>query len=242
MFDERDNSIVITGTTESSDYMVTGYHSCLDEGDMWVVKINQQGNLLLGENARQRTGGNWYRRICATGSRYYAVYGSTQGYACYDSTIGDIGFGDCWLFILDVNGDTIANKIFGSVGTEAPASIVPLSDGFAATGYNSLDSFIGCPNYGTFANGDNAFIAYIDYPPLSVRTTINTSNLAIKAYPNPSRDNVAIILPNEKPSNVAVINNLGQTVYKQDVDGLSNPGMLVPVVGQVVYTTSSGGA
>ena len=142
MFDTRDSCIVITGTTLSNDYMVTGYNG--GYSDMWVVKIRMNGTLIWekclgGTNEDQGEG------ICAGQNGGYINYGSTY--------IGPIGGEDCWVFAVDSAGNEIANDIFGGTDDELPYSIMPYSNGYVATGVSGSDSFTQGTTYGNFAGG-----------------------------------------------------------------------------------------
>jgi len=140
MFDTRDSTIIVNGTTSSNDYMVTGYHECLDAGDMWVVKLNRNGTLQWGKtlgSVQQEKGTG----VCIGDDNSYAAYGSTYYNNCYDSTIGDIGGEDCWLFVLDNSGNEISNKIIGGTADEIPNSTIPYLKGYVISGISESTVF-----------------------------------------------------------------------------------------------------
>ena len=215
-FDTRDSSIVVIGTTSSNDYMVTGYHTSPDEGDIWVMKVNKAGNLLwqktLGSIQEEKGTG-----ICARREGGYIVYGTTKPYNCHDSTLGDIGAVDCWLFALDNSGNTITDKIFGGTTFEETHSVIPYLNGYVATGASASTVFTeGTCNI----NISGAFVSYIDYWPLGL-SNISTSGDFMTVFPNPAKESIKVNISSVQSGNIKILNNMGQTVLEEPVNSPS---------------------
>jgi hypothetical protein len=215
LFDTRDSTIMITGTTGSDDYMVTGYHECLDVGDMWVLKVSLNGTIqwekTLG-SVQQETGTG----ICIASGGGYIAYGSTHRYNCYDSTIGDIGGEDCWLFALDNTGNQTTNKVFGGTSGDYPSSIVPYLNSYAATGASESLVFTEGTTYGDFDGIGGAFISYFDYWPLAINN-VPKNEEQIFVYPNPSENSVRITTPANENGEIIIMNSIGQIIYTEKI-------------------------
>jgi len=226
MFDSRDSSIVMMGSTGSPDYMVTGFHPCLGNGDMWIVKVNKNGTLIwqktLGSVQDESGTG-----ICPAPNGGYMAYGGTfPTGGCSDGTIGNIGNHDCWLFLLDSSGNIVTNKIFGGILPELTYSIVPYLNGYAALGNSGSYAFTEGTTYGNFdtsaanPNGGGAFVSYIGYSSLSVNNFVyGVNEPAMSIYPNPAQNEVKIIGPTGVPGKITISNTLGQIVYTRTVKG-----------------------
>ena len=211
MFDNRDSTIVIIGSTQSNDYMVTGYQG---GGDMWVVKVSRNGTLLWqkalgGINQEKGTG------VCEGVNDDYVVYGNT-----YDGSIGVTNF---WLFNLDIAGNEIYNKIFGGpflAGiVESPSSIIPYLNGYVATGGSTADSFMQGTTYGNFDNDGGAFASYISYWPLSVNNIAGLPKSSLVQFPNPAQDKVTIsVRGTDLNGHLSILNSIGQVIYLSTIN------------------------
>jgi hypothetical protein len=200
-YDTRDTTIVINGTSASTDYMVSGGHG---QEDMWVLKVDLAGTMLW-----QKTFGTVNSDVGSGLSPYksdrYLIYGSTR-YA--------IGGGDLWLFMTDIDGNEITNKIFGGVATEKPQSLIAYQNSFAATGVSSSDVFTEGVTYGKTATGQNAFISFIEYWPAAV-WDIEESKNPITLVPNPANALVTIRVSNHRNGYLKVYNSWGQVVFEK---------------------------
>ncbi len=203
IWDSRDSSIVINGSTTSDNYMITGNHG---ESDMGVMKIDKNGVYKWAKclGSPNNESGN---SICCTSFGYIA-YGATSP--------GSIGETDCRLFSLNTLGDTLYNLQFGGTGYDDPFSIIPFKNGFAATGGSGSPGFTEGINIGPLveAEGD-AFVSYINYFPLAIQNVV-IGNQQIIVYPNPSNSILRITLPNQAGS-LTVINCVGQNIYYETI-------------------------
>jgi hypothetical protein len=201
VFDTSDSTIVMNGSTGSHDYMVTGATGT--QGNMWVVKVNKSGSLIwqkpLG-NTQETLGTG----ICHAHGGGYAVYGSVF--------TGPIGNMDAWIFILDIAGNIVCDKVFGGSGPDDAASIVPDLSGYIATGTGSAVFTEGICD----TNNSGAFVSYIDSVPVSAVANINAASAQLTAYPNPSHDEITILPPRE--GTITIMNSIGQIVYTKKID------------------------
>jgi len=209
IYDARDSTMVMIGSTASDDYMVTGAFGC-DPGDMWVVKINMNGTRvwkkILGSIQYEAGDG-----ICEAPGGGYMAYGVTGPEApCYDSSIGDIGDQDCWLFSIDSAANIISSKVFGGTNIEMPYAIAPVSNGYAAVGISISTVFSEGTTSGRNCSGECAFISYLDYGTLAVKN-LQLQSVTITVYPVPAQSNINIVLP--AIGKLTIINNIGQQLY-----------------------------
>ncbi len=204
-FDTKDSTIVITGNTNSSDYMVTGYQG---NGDMWVIKVNKNGTLLW-----QKDIGTLYEDygtgICSSYSGGYLTYGWTHNVS------GPIGQEDLWLVGLDNLGNETTSKLFGGANViESSCSVVNYLNGYVATGNSSAFTFTEGSTYGNFDSVGGIFVSYIDTGTLSVNN-VNNNHSHLAVYPNPSQEKIRIVVPDNDRGSLSIINNLGQEIYSK---------------------------
>jgi hypothetical protein len=120
-----DGGYAIAGNTNSADGDVTGYH---DGGrrDMWVVKLNSNGNIIW-QKALGGSQDETAYSIIATPDGGYAVAGSAT------STNGDVtgnkGRSDVWVVKLNANGNIMWQKNLGGSSDDIAHSIINASGG-----------------------------------------------------------------------------------------------------------------
>jgi len=127
-----DGGYFVTGTTDSHDGDVTGYHGGYPLPDIWVVKIDSIGNIqwerCLGGSEADDDGGT-----IQTADGGFIIAGST------DSRNGDVvghhnlgGLyldGDAWLVKLDNKGNIQWQKCYGGSGDDGFSYIKKTMDG-----------------------------------------------------------------------------------------------------------------
>jgi len=212
IFDTRDSTIVITGSTASDNYMVTGY---VGEGDMWVVKVNKNGTLLwqktLGSSSEETAGTG----ICVAPEGGYMAYGNMRNITT--------SIEDFWLFNLDSAANIITNKTFGGDTTtfivETAYSIIPYLNGYVAVGLSGTDTFTEGSTYGNF-DGGGPFISYIGYWPLAVMN-IYIQNEELQIYPNPANKYTTVVMPNTN-GEIQVINCVGERFFEEKISQNTN--------------------
>ncbi len=108
--------------TEEGGYIVVGekYNIDLENSDLWLLKINSQGEL------------SWERTLGSTGDdRGYDIKNNRSGGYLLLGSTNSFGNGgsDIWLISTDSNGNEIWSKTYGSSNNEYGRSIIDANDG-----------------------------------------------------------------------------------------------------------------
>ena len=207
IWDSRDSSIVMTGNSYSTNYMVTG-HKGTGNANTWIVKTDKNGNLIwetsLGDNGYNDNEGK------------SLTMGPSKGYlALTQMDSGTIHAYDNRLFLIDSAGNMFVDKVFGGLGNEKPTSILPYKHGYAATGFTSSLTFTEGVNFGRIGTNIDVSISYINYWPLALEKIYNAEK-HLELIPNPTHNKVRIILPVGKGV-MNITNAGGQKVYTQKI-------------------------
>lgn len=130
-----DSSYVIVGNTNSPMGFDVGLPFRNEPyGDIWVIKINQDGNKVWEK--RIGTGyGALASDIIATPDGGYFIAASTEAGIGFDKSVASKGSYDMWLIKIDGNGNKIWDKVYGGASTDYVASISKAEDGFLLCGY-----------------------------------------------------------------------------------------------------------
>jgi len=136
----QDKGYVITGVTSSNDGDVSGNRASTQYNTIWVVKLDQTGNMKWQHCYGGTDGNEEAKQVIQTSDGGYAIAGMTN------STNGDVtgyhgGSWDDWILRLDPGGNLIWQKCIGGSNNEEGMSIVQTDDGgFTYTGCcNSTD-------------------------------------------------------------------------------------------------------
>ncbi|MBA3647209.1 MAG: T9SS type A sorting domain-containing protein [Chitinophagales bacterium] len=122
---------VIAGTVGANDGDVSGGHG---GADAWVVKLDQNGNIIWQKCYGGSSGENDYHLTSIIqsleGGYMLSTYtesddGEVTG---YHGTVND-GYGDAWLVKLDIDGNIQWEKAFGGPGYDGFENIMQLSSG-----------------------------------------------------------------------------------------------------------------
>ncbi len=196
LFDTRDSTIVISGTTGSNDLMVTDYKG---NNDIWVVKVDKNGTLI------------WEKTLGSTGEEAGVVTceASHGGYVIFGATHYVIGGWDGWLSMLDSSSNELSQKIFGGIYNDNIYSALPCSGGYAIAGVSGSPSFTEGIN--SNANNSGSFISYFENWPLSLDNVSATNCIGV--YPNPANNVINVMIPAIENSYLSVTNLIGQVVY-----------------------------
>jgi hypothetical protein len=205
IFDNRDTSIVMSGASQSFDYMVNNPQHL---STIWMLKTDTSGII------------KWSKSINQSG----IGYASSRALTCTDSgylllenmsaTIPAPGATDLILWLVDTSGTIQTNKIWGGLSHESAAGIISFGNNYRAIGYSVKPPFTEGGNSGQQGNGTKAFISAINFWPTKIDITKVTD--ALKIYPNPAQ---AILYvepsPDMKLINLTIINSIGQIVYNE---------------------------
>ncbi len=202
MYDSRDSTIVMTGITESSNYMVTGFHGFQD---MWIVKVKKNG-AMVWQKALGDINEDYGTGICATATGGYLVNGWTHP---------GTGGGDCWLFALDNAGNEVENRLYGGSGYDISTAIVPYLNGYAALGNSGSLVFTEGATYGNFC-GYGPFVSYIDSVTVGVKDMPLLVN-ELRVEPNPANGTVGVHFKAGQQGKITLLNSTGQVMYRKAV-------------------------
>ena len=212
IFDTRDNTIVMTGFSTSTDYIEAGLQH--GEGDMLTIKIDTGGNIIWHKSIggpSQDIGTS----IIPGPANGYVIYGSTFPYP--DTTMGDVGQTDAWIISIDSNGNVNFEKIFGTVNDELPTSVLPFSNGYVGTGASSNTVspnliFSEGTTYGNFDTTGGAFVSYINFIPVNVHNSIYNSFSYMEIFPNPTIDNFILTTNTYIAKKIVITDAIGNII------------------------------
>ncbi len=121
-----DGGYIVAGLSQSNNGDVTGNHG---EGDMWVVKLDNLGNIQWQKCLGGSTGAGWERALSIqqTTDSGYIVVGTAV------SNDGDVsgnhGGKDMWVVKIDNLGNILWQKCFGGTADDLGNSIQQTTDG-----------------------------------------------------------------------------------------------------------------
>ncbi len=138
-----DNCLVIAGSVYSSDLDVSQYKG---ESDYWIIKIDNNGNLLWEKTLGGR-GVDHANSIIQTSDKGFIVAGYSES---KDKDVKDpIGERDYWISKLDKLGNLSWQKSFGGTNIDEANSIVQTIDGgFAVAGISFSSDYDLSLNHG----------------------------------------------------------------------------------------------
>ncbi|MBK9556140.1 MAG: T9SS type A sorting domain-containing protein [Bacteroidetes bacterium] len=121
-----DGGYLIAGATQSNDGDVLGHHGLYGELDIWVIKIDQMGNLVWNK-CYGSSESDLAKDIVKTQDGNYILVGYAEG---YDFDIG-ITYGDYDVVLMKISpeGELIWSKNYGGSWPDYGTSVVEISDG-----------------------------------------------------------------------------------------------------------------
>jgi gliding motility-associated-like protein len=128
-----DGGFIVAGFTTSQEGDVMGYHGTGNNGDVWVVKMDNKGNIQW----RKCFGGTDSEQgayILPTSDGGYILTAAAASQNCNIS--GNHGGFDYWVVKLDKNGNIIWQKMYGGSKEDFPTAIAAAPDGgYFVTGH-----------------------------------------------------------------------------------------------------------
>ncbi len=173
VWDERDKTIVVTGGSYSSDYMVTGSHGGCD---IWTIKVDKRGGLV------------WEKSFGTANDDLGTAISIVEGVGYVNSGVvtGTIGGSDAWIGIIDMAGNLVSDTIFGGVKNDDAIYSFPYRQGYISIGTSqSQYGFTDGVNRGTLGWGNRGTVSYLAYGVNGIKNTLNPVT-QLSAYPNPS--------------------------------------------------------
>ncbi len=212
IFDVRDSSIVIAGSTKSPDYMVHNFQGTIVWDDFWVIKTDKNGKLIWSTTLIDTTASGSYNEAKAVipgPNNTYAVYG--------DVYVGRIGQQDGRLFVLDSGGNVLANNYVGGTGYEWDNALAACKDGYVVGGNTTSTTFAEGTNIGVPTATSSGFVSFVDYWP-ELTEDIHLTSPQLVCYPNPAKNTIRVQLTTgELEGVIRVIYNNGKQIYEQHV-------------------------
>lgn len=218
-FDDRDNSIIAIGFTYSKDYMVPPEAF---NNYSWMIKTDMNGDTLwtlalLSDHTKSYQ----HHSICKGPDGGYLLARDATAKKLGDTTTVS-GKTNTNIFAISKSGQQLAEMTFGSfgwTGNDYLGNIIPYKNGYVACGWSSQSKFDKGRNTGNI-NGQNGggFLSYLLFWPENI-AGLNSKSGALKVFPNPARDKLTIIIPDEYNTGAIVVyNNNGQKIYKAIVE------------------------
>ena len=148
-----DSGYFVVGETESRDQDVTGNHG--PGYDIWAVKLNSSG---VKQWAKCYGGSYWddYSTCVQTKDSGFLIAGHASSDDGQVSGQHNSLTADVWVVKIDLTGEILWQKCYGGYGDEAPAEIIPSTDGgfYIAGGTDSNDGdindYIGSSDFWLF--------------------------------------------------------------------------------------------
>lgn len=212
IWDERDSSIVIVGSSRGNDLIATGNHG---KSDMLIVKVDKSGNLLWAKLLGGKENENIYQSVCTTGKSEYASYtksGSTN-----------LGSDDTWLFILDKDGNTLQDIAVGGNDRDYVGSVIPYNDDLMLVGQTESKQFTLGTGSSGFANSAPGYFSLLHYSPLSILEQSSAHSKIIKLIPNPAANSVQVHLPAiQENTTLLILDHTGKQVAQYSISSNSD--------------------
>jgi hypothetical protein len=129
-----DGGYMVTGYTFSNDGNVSGLHNSSSYDDVWLIRLDGQGNLMWqktfgGSKADQPA------MIIKTNDGNYVITGINES-SDGDATANH-GIADYWLIKIDGNGKILWQKSYGGSADDFAFSVIQTTDGgYAINGYS----------------------------------------------------------------------------------------------------------
>jgi hypothetical protein len=143
-----DGSFLLSGSSFSSDFDVPGNKG---ESDVWILKINSQGDILKNYTYGGSGGESASFLLEIDGSQF--LFGGST-----DSEDGDIDYNrggrDYWLLNTDQEGKLIWSKTYGGSDRDRMEGIIHHADGFILYGSSFSEDGDVKENYGEISHND----------------------------------------------------------------------------------------
>ena len=213
IFQTFDGGYIIAGLSGSNDGDVSGNHG---DGDAWIVKIDQSGNILW-QHCYGGTFPDQAMSIIQTSDSGYVFAGysgSTNG-----DVSGNHGGPDYWVVKLNDTGSIQWSKCYGGSNQDYGASVIQTYDGgYAIVGYSYSTDDEVTNNHG---NGDYWVVKLNDTGAIQWQRCYGGSGSEIAYSITQASDSGFVIIGNTNSTDgdFTGFNNCGMGIIKTDISG-----------------------
>lgn len=208
MYDERDNTIMISGSINGNAFETVGNHG---SDDMVLMKLDTSGNYRwskqYGDSGSDKANG-----LCKGPGNTYLLAGTSFRLnlpAPYTSQY------DCWLYYVDNSGGVIDHKRFGGYDGEGSTNVFPYKGDYVVLGASSSGSFL--EGTGTNYKGTNALLSRFEVAPVGVSISPHVEPSFVVA-PNPAHAQFELRWQgNHAGGRVSCVHEAGVVIYKSEV-------------------------
>lgn len=207
VWDYRDSTVVATGATGSTDYMISGNNGM---NDMWAIKVDKTGSVIWAKT---------YGGVHNDGGTGISV-GKDTGYILLGGTASSvIGSTDILVYIINNSGSIISDTVFGGTAGEGASSVFPYKDGHIIAGTSRSLLFTEGQSWGRRGAADNYFISYLSCcaNPISVTQVVN-EQMKLQLYPNPANNKVMVVCTDKGKHELTITDVTGRIVYNADIE------------------------
>ncbi len=150
-----DDGYILCGTSQSNDGDATGHHGPVSTRDIWIVKLDNSGNIDWQKSIGGSADDDGAYSIAQTSDSGYIVAGRTR------SADGDVSAAihsaqeDIWVIKLNASGIIVWDKVYGGFRGDWSSFIVQTKDGgyiFSGNSYSSDGDLTN--HYGTNTTND----------------------------------------------------------------------------------------
>ncbi|MEM9832046.1 MAG: hypothetical protein AAF944_15540 [Bacteroidota bacterium] len=139
-----DGGFLVGGSSWGFDLGIGGEQTEFNHGygsDIWVVKIDANGNKLWDNIYGGGEGGDFLSKIVKTQDGNYLLAGNSKSPAGFEKSEGSRGGQDYWLVKIDPDGNQLWDKTIGGNKSDLLGDAIPTADGgFLLGGYSSSDA------------------------------------------------------------------------------------------------------
>ncbi|PLX06118.1 MAG: hypothetical protein C0596_16665 [Marinilabiliales bacterium] len=199
----NDNGFLLIGDTQSSNGDVTGHYG---GQDVWIVKIDNEGNKIWANCYGGTNGENGYSIISTLDGNYMFVAHSAS--SDYDLT-NNYGHYDLWVGKINSNGQLIWQNSYGGSDKDSGYAIHEINETsfvIAGTTYsNDIDV------HNNNGNSDAWLIK------LSSNTKVKNNNQKdIYIYPNPATNKIYLTNLNITFDRIVLFNSTGDKIFSEE--------------------------
>ena len=199
---EDNGGYTFIGLTKSHNGDVSYNHGDEEQSDLWLVHIDDTGNLLW-EKCFGGTDIDSGKQLYKTADNGYILFGTSES---RDGDVNNVNcpytncFNNTWVLELDANREIIWNRTYGPQGWDSYHEMNAVKrtgerDFIIAGIIHDTDNHTGdvdCEPY-PINSGKSAWIYHLFDTDTS--GLLNLSNLSLKTYPNPAKNQLFINLP-----------------------------------------------